>query len=67
MSRVVYLDCRWGEHFGDPGDLREEDALLSNREAGDPTIRIDAEQETVRGGKAEVKARIHAQPYEHVT
>ena len=48
------------------GDFREEGALLSTREADDPAIRSDAEKETVRGGKADLNARIHSQPYEHV-
>lgn len=34
--------------------------------AGDPAIPSDAQEETVRGGKADMKVRIHSQLYEHV-
>ena len=48
-------------------DLRKEGVLLWTRVAGDPAIPSDAQEETVRGGKADMKVRIHSQLYEHVT
>ena len=48
-------------------DLREEGVQLTIREAGDPANPSDAQEETVMGGKADVKVRIHSQPYEHMT
>ena len=49
------------------GDLREEGVLLWTRVAGDPAIPSDDQEETVRGGKVDVKVRIHSQLYEHMT
>ena len=48
-------------------DLREEGVQLTIREAGDPANPSDAQEETVRGGKADMKVRIHSQLYEHMT